>query len=219
MAQSRTARQILTAAEALFAEQGFADTTMRQITKAADVNLAAINYHFGSKQGLIQSVAEQFLRPLSEYIEQSLLQRQAITDSGSISMDELLELLMRALLHVDQENNHALLMFTRLLELAYMKNQEELRQFIIGRYGSKLSPYIHLIKMQSAMMEDDEFFWRLHFVMGSVIFTLSNYNMLVEIEKTKFDSDAEIERILHRMVPVLSAGMQARGDKLYFSRI
>ncbi|MGB1239697.1 MAG: TetR/AcrR family transcriptional regulator [Pseudomonadales bacterium] len=219
MAQSKTAKQILTAAEALFAEQGFADTTMRQITKAADVNLAAINYHFGSKQGLIQSVAEQFLKPLCEYIEQSLLQRQAIENASSIAMDDLLELLMRALLHVDQENNHALLMFTRLLELAYMKNQEELRQFIIGRYGKKLSPYIDLIKMQSAMMEDDEFFWRLHFVMGSVIFTLSNYNMLVEIEKTKFDSDAEIERILHRMVPVLSAGMQARGDKLYFSRI
>lgn len=219
MAQSKTAKQILDAAEALFAEQGFADTTMRQITKAADVNLAAINYHFGSKQGLIQSVAEQFLRPLSDYIDQALIEREVVANGSSITMEELLELLMRALLRVDQENNYALLMFTRLLELAYMKNQEELRQFIIGRYGSKLTPYIELIKKQSAIMEDDEFFWRLHFVMGSVIFTLSNYTMLAAIEKSKFHSDAEVERILHRMVPVLSAGMQARGDKLYFCRI
>jgi AcrR family transcriptional regulator len=219
MAQSKTAKQILDAAEALFAEQGFIETTMRQITREADVNLAAINYHFGSKQGLIQSVAEHFLRPFSEYIEQSVVQHRALQDDHSLKIEELLELLMRALLHVDQENNHALLMFTRLLELAYMKSQEELRRFIIGRYGTKLRPYIELIRSQSALMEDDEFFWRMHFVMGSVIFTLSNYTMLAEIEKNKYQSQAEIEKILHRLVPVLSAGMQARGDKLYFSRI
>jgi AcrR family transcriptional regulator len=219
MAQSKTAKQILDAAETLFAEQGFIETTMRQITKEAGVNLAAINYHFGSKQGLIQSVAEHFLKPFSEYIEQSLIEREALIDSSALKMDELLELLMRALLHVNQESNHALLMFTRLLELAYLKSQEDLRLFIIGRYGSKLKPYVDLLRQQSALMEDDEFFWRLHFVMGSVIFTLSNYNMLSQIEKSKFDTQAEIERILHRMIPVLSAGMQARGDKLYFSRL
>lgn len=219
MPQSKTAKQILDAAESLFAEQGFIETTMRQITKEANVNLAAINYHFGSKQGLIQSVAEHFLKPFSEYIDQALIERAAVSENSSLKMDELLELLMRALLHVDQENTHALLMFTRLLELAYMKNQEELREFIVGRYGSKLKPYIALVRVQSAFMEEDEFFWRLHFVMGSVIFTLSNYNMLAKIEKNKYDSQAEIERILHRMVPVLSAGMQARGDKLYFSRL
>ncbi|EPJ45387.1 MAG: putative transcriptional regulator [Osedax symbiont Rs2] len=219
MAQSKTAKQILSAAEALFAEQGFVETTMRQITKEANVNLAAINYHFGSKQGLIQSVAEQFLRPFSDYIDQAMLERSALDMDSSMSMEELLELLMRALLRVDQENTHALLMFTRLLELAYMKSQEELRQFIIGRDGSKLTPHIDLIRTQSAIMEDDEFFWRLHFVMGSVIFTLSNYTILAAIEKSRFQSDPEMERILHRMVPVLSAGMQARGDKIYFSRI
>ncbi|MEH6443403.1 MAG: TetR family transcriptional regulator [Oceanospirillaceae bacterium] len=219
MAQSKTAKQILDAAETLFAEQGFIETTMRQITKEANVNLAAINYHFGSKQGLIQSVAEHFLRPFSEYIEKSLVQQSVILEDISLKMEELLEMLMRALLHVDQENTYALLMFTRLLELAYMKNQADLRQFILGRYGSKLKPFVDLMRTQSAMMEDDEFFWRLHFVMGSVIFTLSNYTMLAEIEKDKFNSAAEIERILHRMIPVLSAGMQARGDKLYFSRI
>lgn len=219
MAQSKTAKQILDAAEALFAEQGFIETTMRQITREADVNLAAINYHFGSKQGLIQSVAGHFLRPFTDYIEQSILEHRAVENSRPLKIEELLELLMRALLHVDQENTYALLMFTRLLELSYMKNQEELRQFISGRYGAKLRPYIQLVRSQSAMMEDDEFFWRLHFVMGSVIFTLSNYTQLAVIEKSKYQSATEIEKILHRLVPVLSAGMNARGDKLYFSRI
>ena len=49
MAQSETVERILDAAEQLFAERGFAETSLRLITSKAGVNLAAVNYHFGSK--------------------------------------------------------------------------------------------------------------------------------------------------------------------------
>ena len=51
-----TKEKILDAAERLFAEHGFASTSMRDITTEADVNLAAVNYHFGSKLALLQAV-------------------------------------------------------------------------------------------------------------------------------------------------------------------
>ena len=54
MAQSETVERILDAAEQLFAEKGFAETSLRLITSKAGVNLAAVNYHFGSKKALIQ---------------------------------------------------------------------------------------------------------------------------------------------------------------------
>src|ERR1041384_5766863 len=53
MASDQTRSAIITAAERLYAERGFADVTMRDIVAAADVNLAAVNYHFGSKDELI----------------------------------------------------------------------------------------------------------------------------------------------------------------------
>ena len=56
MAQSDTVERILDAAEQLFAEKGFAETSLRLITSKAGVNLAAVNYHFGSKKALIQAV-------------------------------------------------------------------------------------------------------------------------------------------------------------------
>ncbi len=56
-----TAWHILNAAEALFYEKGFAETSLRMITAKAGVNLAAVNYHFGSKKELIQAVFERFL--------------------------------------------------------------------------------------------------------------------------------------------------------------
>lgn len=214
-----TSASIVNAAEILFAEQGFTETTVRQITSRAEVNLAAINYHFGSKKGLIQAVAEKSLTPLCSELEQMLEQRQSVLDAGQITLEELLEMLMRTLLIVNHENVNSLAVFMRLLELSYMQNQGELRAFLINSYSEKLQPFIQLLRQDSAPMKDDEFFWRLHFLLGSITFTLSNFHTLNVLEKKAFDSAAEVEKILHRMIPVLSAGLQARTDKTYFCRL
>lgn len=66
MAQSETVERILDAAEQLFAERGFAETSLRLITSKAGVNLAAVNYHFGSKKALIQAVFSRFLALLRQ---------------------------------------------------------------------------------------------------------------------------------------------------------
>ncbi|MGB0203917.1 MAG: TetR/AcrR family transcriptional regulator [Neptuniibacter sp.] len=220
MSSKGTPSSIVDAAEALFAEQGFAETTVRQITSRAKVNLAAINYHFGSKKGLIQAVAEKFITPLCNELNSQM--DSYVGMETKPTLDELLEMLMRALLIVRSENSNALSVFMRLLELAYMGNQEELRDFLIGRYKSRLDNFLIYLRQDSAPMEDDEFFWRLHFLLGSMTFTLSNFHTLHNLEKRQFSGKqegTEVELILHRMIPVLSAGLQARGEKLYFSKI
>ncbi|WP_409525969.1 TetR/AcrR family transcriptional regulator [Nitrincola sp. MINF-07-Sa-05] len=212
-----TATRIILAAEALFAEQGFTETTMRQITAEADVNLAAVNYHFRSKQGLVNAVTERLMEPLCDEIEVALADRLA--SSSNIQLEELLEMLMRALLHVNQQNTFSLSVFMRLLELAYMKNQEELRDFFVSRYAPRLESYLRCLQADAAPMEENEFFWRLHFMLGAVVFTLSNYHTLLILEKRSFKDSAEIEQILHRMIPVLTAGLQARAENNYFCRL
>mgnify|MGYP005998026439 CR=1 FL=1 len=56
---SSTRERLLDAAEQLFAEQGVASTSLRQLTAAAGTNLAAVHYHFGSKLDLVQQVFER----------------------------------------------------------------------------------------------------------------------------------------------------------------
>ncbi|UTW05326.1 TetR family transcriptional regulator [Amphritea atlantica] len=219
MRQSVTAKKILLSAEVLFAEQGFAETTMREITSAANVNLAAVNYHFGSKKGLIAVVAEKYIAPLMADLQRLLSERQADEKGGTITSEELLEMLMRTLLQLGKARQYALPVFMRLLELIYMKNQEELRDAMVTRYRGSFAEFIELLRKDSAVMGDDEFFWRLHFLMGSVIFTLSNFQTLVAIEMREFERSAEIELTLHRMIPVLVAGLQARAEHTPFSRL
>lgn len=64
-AGSATREKILDAAERLFAEHGFAATSHRQITAEAGVNLAAVNYHFGSKEELFVEVVRRRLEPVN----------------------------------------------------------------------------------------------------------------------------------------------------------
>src|SRR5207245_6980856 len=53
MSSDRTRSAILAAAERLYADRGFGDVTLRDIVAEANVNLAAVNYHFGTKDELI----------------------------------------------------------------------------------------------------------------------------------------------------------------------
>jgi len=66
MSQADTKTRILDAAEHLFAHEGFHNTSLRTLTRLATVNLAAVNYHFGSKEALLQAVFERRLLPLNK---------------------------------------------------------------------------------------------------------------------------------------------------------
>jgi AcrR family transcriptional regulator len=61
-----TKERILSAAEELFARHGFAGASLRAVTATANVNLAAVNYHFGSKENLINEVFRRRLDQLTE---------------------------------------------------------------------------------------------------------------------------------------------------------
>ncbi|WP_236014158.1 TetR/AcrR family transcriptional regulator [Marinobacterium alkalitolerans] len=201
-----TASRILRAAEKLFAEQGFKETTMRQITTEAQVNLAAVNYHFGSKSGLIHAVASHTLDPLCADVEAGLV---AHGHKEPLSLEPLLKLLTRALIGVHRNNHYALSVLMRCLEQAYRPSQMELQAFLLETYGGRLNLFLHHLKAGSGVHDDREFFWRLHFLLGSVVFTLSNLHALVAMDTPGESAEAEIEPILQRLVPVLTAGMQA----------
>lgn len=74
-----TRDRILDAAELLFAEQGIRATSLRAITRDADVNLAAVHYHFGSKEGLLDAVIERQALPVNEsrLLELARLEQEA----------------------------------------------------------------------------------------------------------------------------------------------
>src|SRR5690554_3439746 len=103
MAQSDTVTRILDTAEVLFAERGFAETSLRTITSKARVNLAAVNYHFGSKKALIQAVFARYLDPFTVRFHHALDELERQHAGSVIPLEVLLETMARTVLDVPGE--------------------------------------------------------------------------------------------------------------------
>lgn len=83
MSQIDTKTRLLDAAESLFSMHGFSNTSMRAITTQASANLAAANYHFGTKEALLSAVLDRRLLPLNQQRSERIDQVLAAADAAS----------------------------------------------------------------------------------------------------------------------------------------
>jgi len=94
MATLDTQSAVLDAARHLFAEKGYPATSLREITREAGVNLAAVNYHFGSKEGLLIALVRQCLDPINEERLRRLDAAEATANGEPIALESLLRIFL-----------------------------------------------------------------------------------------------------------------------------
>ncbi|WP_421684668.1 TetR/AcrR family transcriptional regulator [Stutzerimonas urumqiensis] len=208
MAQSETVERILDAAELLFAEKGFAETSLRLITSKAGVNLAAVNYHFGSKKSLIQAVFSRFLGPFCASLEKELDRREA-EQSKPDTLEDLLGILVEQAMAVKPRSGDDLSIFMRLLGLAFSQSQGHLRRYLEDMYGKVFRRYMQRVHDAAPAIPPIELFWRVHFMLGAAAFSMSGIKALRAIAENDFGIDTSIEQVMRLMVPFLAAGMRA----------
>ncbi|MBB2894830.1 TetR/AcrR family transcriptional regulator [Pseudomonas sp. AS2.8] len=208
MAQSDTVERILDAAEQLFAERGFAETSLRLITTRAAVNLAAVNYHFGSKKALIQAVFSRFLDPFCFNLERDLDQWQP-KQGEDVSLEALLNLLVDHSLAIKPRHGNDLSVFMRLLGLAFSQSQGHLRKYLEQTYGRAFRRFLLLVNRAVPEIPPLELFWRAHFMLGAAVFSMSGIKALRAIGENDFGVDTHTDQVLRLMVPFLASGMRA----------
>jgi AcrR family transcriptional regulator len=125
-----TKERILGAAELLFAQRGFDGASLRQLTAAAGVNLAAVNYHFGSKDKLVEQVFRHRLDALNE---RRLTALAKVAGAAGTTLEDVLDAYIRPALDLSHDDNGAL--FMRVLARAYAEHDDRLRQFLSTHYG------------------------------------------------------------------------------------
>ena len=112
---SGTKDRILDVAERLFAEQGFAATSLRAITTRAKVNLAAIHYHFDSKETLIQAVFRRRLIPLNRKRLEVLMQLEQAAGDRPLAVEQIIEAFIGPALRLSRDVEQGGHNFMRLL--------------------------------------------------------------------------------------------------------
>lgn len=210
MAHSDTVDRILDAAEILFAEKGFSETSLRMITSKANVNLAAVNYHFGSKNALIQAVFSRFLGPLSRLMEQGFKENGWEADNDATpDMEDVIRLYVRGLLRIPTRHENGVSIFMRLMGLAYTQSQGHLRKYLEQEYALTFRMFMQLLKRATPGLSARERFWRMQFAIGSIAFTMSSIQPLTEILENSADAAADPEQVVEYLVPYLLAGLKS----------
>lgn len=199
MASDQTRSAILAAAERLYADRGFGDVTLRDIVAEANVNLAAVNYHFGSKDELI---AELFVTRSIQTNRERLNELKAAEERGGgrASIEDIMRALvgptLRGCLGPDREGSTA----ARFMIRASIESVPPIRR-IKNREVDHLRKFAAAMRRAMPGREDTELYWGLHFALAMAHHTIREKERLLRLSEGKCDLD-DVQAIIDRVVAV-----------------
>ena len=203
-----TKTRILDAAEELFTEHGFEATSLRSLTSAASVNLAAVNYHFGTKEELFQAVLTRRLDPMNQERIELLEKLERESGGRPISVEKILSSMLIPALRLSRDERRGGKNFLRVLGRAYADPAPFIRHFLSAQYVEMIGRYKEAFHKSLPHLSRQELTWRLHFVMGALSYTLAGTDALKLFAQVTPDKDND-ELLLQRLAPFLVAGLKA----------
>ena len=202
-----TRRRILDAAELLFAERGFHAVSVRDITTAAGVDVALINYHFGSKQLLFEAV---FMRRAELLNAERLRRLEAVvarSGNGAAPIEDVIDAFTHPLLDRSERGDPGWKAYFALI--AQVNNSKEFGGLMMTRY---FDPVVHAFigALRRAMPDCDErdLYWSYHFLSGALTLTFAETGRIDNLSRGLCRSN-DLDSVHERMVPFIAAGFRA----------
>jgi AcrR family transcriptional regulator len=168
-----TKDRILGAAEELFAQFGFAGTSLRQVTSRADVNIAAVNYHFGSKENLVNEV---FRRRMDDMSAQRLAALKAATEQHPGELEPILAAFVQPALAIAQDRHGGA--FARVVARAFAEKNDALRKFLSDHYGHVLREFAKAIARCVPDLAKEDLYWRLDILVGALTYAMADFGLI-----------------------------------------
>lgn len=204
-----TKTRILDAAEALFMEHGFEATSLRSLTAAAAVNLAAVNYHFGTKEELFQAVLTRRLDPMNQERIELLARLERESPGKALACEKILFAMLIPPLRLARDERRGGKNFLRLVGRAYADPAPFIRHFLSEQYAGMIARYKEAFSKALPQLSRQELTWRLHFVMGAISYTLAGTDAHKLFAQVAPDEKENDELLLQRLAPFLVAGLKA----------
>ncbi len=198
-----TKEDILQAAEVLFARQGYDGTSLRQITDSAGANIAAVNYHFGSKDSLLAAVLDRVISPITarrlemlDEAEQRSAEVNSIPDTKAV---------LTALLLPDLESIAELRQrdpeLPRFVARMYgggidAGNQLVVNQLMVRQFAETQKRFLAALERALPSIDRKELLWRLHCVVGVIVYMFSGVTDHSETPLISGDIDKDLTKLL-----------------------
>jgi len=204
-----TRTRILDAAEELFMQHGFEGTSMRLLTAKAGANLAAVNYHFGSKDALIEAVFRRRLDPMNAERIAELERLEKASAGGAPTPERIIRAFLRASLAMIGDARGGGRNFIRLLGRAYTEPSKPIRSLIGQLYAPAMERYKAAFERALPELPREELNWRMHFMFGTLAYTLAATDTVQLIAGCKPEDRYDAKLLEERLAAFLEAGLLA----------
>lgn len=202
--------RILDAAERLFSENGFQAVSLRQITSDAGVNVASVNYHFGSREALIVEVLGRVLDPIN--CERLRLLDALEAEYGEkgepVPVEKIVDAVFRPVV-IDLPKSHdATHRFLRLAGQCLGGQSEQLPETVKRVFEEVLIRFSAAFQASLPHLNPATIFWRMHFAGGTLLYTLIKGDQLMVMSNGEI-TDINPEETMAQLVSWTVAGMKA----------
>lgn len=202
-----TRDRILDAAEKLFAERGFHGVSVRDVTGAADVDVALVAYHFGSKQGLLESV---FMRRAADLNDERLARLDAVLATANRRpprLEDILDAFTHPLLDRSARGSVGWKSYFALI--AEINNSPEFGSVLMTRFFDPVvQRFIGAIRLALPGASDRDVYWAYHFLSGALTLTFAETGRIDKLSGGACRS-SDLASVHERLVPFCAAGFRA----------
>ncbi|WP_339864966.1 TetR/AcrR family transcriptional regulator [Paremcibacter congregatus] len=171
--------RILDVSEKLFAEGSYASVSVRTVTTEAKVNLSAVNYYFGSKQGLFQAV---YVRRAKQMNHERLCllakaEEQSRAEGRDVTLKEILGAILTPPIFWLYDQEKGLSGYIRFLARAYLEEASDMNHVLRQEVDvfDRFVPYLQ--KINPGLSEED-IYWDIHFTMGTMHHTINHLDRI-----------------------------------------
>ena len=200
-----TRERLLDAAQKLFVERGIDATSLRSITTEADANLASVNYHFGSKEELIQAVFARHLDPLNKERIRLLNNLEKDAGENALPLEAILEAFLKpAFTMMKQQKPRE---FVCLLGRLFTESSE-LRMAILHQFQEVQQRFFAALKRTLPDLPIEDLMWRSHFMIGAMAHTFAVPEKISLPSSTDMHNTSD-DNIMQHLITFAAAGLRA----------
>lgn len=199
-----TKERLLVVAGELFADRGFDSVSLRMITDRANVNLASVNYHFGSKEELIGAVVDDIVRPVNER-RLSLLSLIDYTRQDPIR--KIIHAFIDPVFDLSDSGNDDN-KYYKLISRCIASRDERVSSIIIKQFPEVLAQFVSALTKALPSINSNSAHLKIMFMAGALAHSLFHYENLLLISEGRFDLNST-EVLKSELVSFLLTGMNA----------
>lgn len=171
MSEKDTPRRILDVAERLIAEKGIGNTSLRSIINEAGVNLAAVHYHFGSKQALVLEVFKRHLEPVNRQRLQLLDELEQQAGDAPVALEAIIRAFFQPIINLQVEQPHQMEHIMKLFGRVFVESKDT-RSLIFQQFSEVVRRFTAAFCKTLPHLTLPEIILRMKFMIGAMQITM-----------------------------------------------